>query len=223
MPTGIGELDRALSGGLVPGSVTLVGGEPGIGKSTLLLQAAAAAAGGGGAACSSSRPRSPPSRCAGAPSGSAPPYRACRCWRPRASQPCWTPPSASGPDLLVLDSIQTIADPALGGAGGSVVQVRECAARLVAYAKGRAVATVLVGHVTKDGTLAGTPAPRAPGRHRLLVRRGAPPRPSHPERDEAPLRSGGRARHLRHDRRRAGRRRRPERPAPRRPPERHRR
>lgn len=154
VPTGVGELDRALSGGLVPGSVTLVGGEPGIGKSTLLLQAAAAAAGRGArvlivsAEESAEQVRRRAERLGAAVPGVS--LLATTCL-PAVLDAA----GRHGPDLLVLDSIQAVADPAIGGAGGSVVQVRECAARLVAYAKGHGVATVLVGHVTKEGALAG--------------------------------------------------------------------
>ncbi|MDP8936509.1 MAG: DNA repair protein RadA [Actinomycetota bacterium] len=153
-PTGIGELDRVLGGGFVPGSVTLLGGEPGIGKSTLLLQVLAALAAGG-------------MRCllvCGEESNQQVRLRAERlgALRPRL----WLVAETAlphvvaaidevAPDLVVIDSVQTLYDPALASAPGTVAQVRECAARLVRLAKERALPTVLVGHVTKDGTLAG--------------------------------------------------------------------
>ena len=153
-PTGMGELDRVLGGGFVPGSVTLLGGEPGIGKSTLLLQVLAALAAGG-------------RRCllvCGEESSQQVRLRAERlgALRPRL----WLVSETSlphvvaavdevAPDFLVVDSIQTLSDPGLASAPGTVAQVRECAARLVREAKARALPTVLVGHVTKDGSLAG--------------------------------------------------------------------
>ena len=156
-PTHIAEFDRVLSGGLVPGSVTLVGGEPGIGKSTLLLQALAAIAVDGARSLLVSAEES------------------AQQVRVRAQRLGTTPPdlwlaaetdiarvlAAAGevaPDVLVVDSIQTIHDPALTSAPGSVSQVQACAQALVEIAKHRNISVVLVGHVTKDGSLAG---PRA--------------------------------------------------------------
>ncbi|HEX7167084.1 MAG TPA: DNA repair protein RadA, partial [Acidimicrobiales bacterium] len=153
-PTGIGELDRVLGGGLVPGSVTLLGGEPGIGKSTLLLQVAAAVAADG-------------ARCLVVSAEESAQQVRLRAERlatlhPRLLVQAETslPAVIDGveqvsPDLLVVDSIQTVYDPELGGAPGSVGQVRECAHQLVQLAKARGMATVLVGHVTKEGALAG--------------------------------------------------------------------
>ncbi|HZD65351.1 MAG TPA: DNA repair protein RadA [Acidimicrobiales bacterium] len=153
-PTGLDEVDRVLAGGLVPGSVTLVGGEPGIGKSTLLLQAAAALSRAGCRALLISAEESPQQV------------------RLRAERlgvldhGLWLAAETSlpgvcsavaevAPEVLVLDSIQTVADPEVGSVPGSVPQVRECASRLVQEAKGRGMAVLLVGHVTKDGALAG--------------------------------------------------------------------
>ena len=164
VPTGIEEFDRVLSGGLVPGSVTLLGGEPGIGKSTLLLQVLAARAAAGHRVLLVSAEES------------------AHQVRLRAERLGPIPPSLlilpvtdigavaqavmeTRPDLVVIDSIQAVAvGPATpgerraAGVPGSVTQVRECADQLVALAKSHQVATVLVGHVTKDGSLAG---PRA--------------------------------------------------------------
>jgi len=152
--TGIGELDRVLGGGLVPGSVTLLGGEPGIGKSTLLLQAVAALARGG-------------ARCLVVSAEESAQQVRTRADRLNAVAPnLYLVAETSlthvlahvdelAPDVLVVDSVQTIYDADLGSAPGSVAQVRECAARLVREAKERAMITVLVGHVTKDGALAG--------------------------------------------------------------------
>jgi DNA repair protein RadA/Sms len=152
--TGLAEVDRVLSGGLVPGSVTLLGGEPGTGKSTLLLQMVSGLAGSGATALYISAEESKQQvRLRAERLGTL---------RPKL----WLASETSvanvlghldevGPEVLVVDSIQTIYDPELTSAPGSVAQVRECAARLVREAKDRAMSVVLVGHVTKDGALAG--------------------------------------------------------------------
>ncbi|MEY3362296.1 MAG: hypothetical protein RL531_2015 [Actinomycetota bacterium] len=156
-PTGVAELDRVLGGGLVAGSVTLLGGEPGMGKSTLLLQALGRMAADGARCLLVSAEES------------------CEQVRLRAGRlgalesnlllvsdtslaHVVAQVEATQPDILAIDSIQTVVDPDLPGAPGSVAQVRECAHRLVRLAKERNLAVVLVGHVTKDGNLAG---PRA--------------------------------------------------------------
>jgi DNA repair protein RadA/Sms len=156
-PTGVDELDRVLGGGLVPGSVTLVGGEPGIGKSTLVLQALAELASQG-------------ARCllvAGEESAEQVRTRAQRLGAlapsllvvAETSLPCvLAHADAVAPDVVAIDSVQTLHDPDTPGAPGSVTQVRDGAQRVVRYAKEHDVAIVLVGHVTKDGALAG---PRA--------------------------------------------------------------
>ena len=152
--TGVGELDRVLGGGLVPGSVTVVGGEPGIGKSTLLLQSLAAMA-RAGATCllvtaeeSAQQVRLRADRL-----GAIAPdlYLVSETALPHVLVQI----AELAPDVVVVDSIQTVFDPDLGSAPGSVAQVRECAYRLVREAKDRSMATVLVGHVTKEGGLAG--------------------------------------------------------------------
>jgi DNA repair protein RadA/Sms len=153
-PTGLGELDRCLGGGLVPGSLILLGGEPGIGKSTLMLQACEAIARSGRRTLYVSGEESPAQV------------------RLRADRI-----GAGSPDLLVLgetdldailaevarlkpavlvvDSVQVVHDQALGSAPGTVSQVKHAADRLLRLAKETSVATFLVGHVTKDGALAG--------------------------------------------------------------------
>jgi DNA repair protein RadA/Sms len=150
-PTGIAELDRVLGGGIVPGSVTLVGGEPGIGKSTLLLQLLAWWPGTA-------------LYVSGEESAQQVRLRAERLAAVRRDLWMANETSLAGvvdaiertsPSLVVVDSIQTVADQRLAAAPGSVSQVRECAQQLVVEAKRRGVAIVLVGHVTKDGTLAG--------------------------------------------------------------------
>ena len=164
MPTGVDEFDRVLSGGLVPGSVTLLGGEPGIGKSTLLLQVLAArAAAGHRVLLVSAEESAHQVRLRAERLGPVPPGLLIL-----SATDVGAVISAvveSDPDLVVIDSIQAVAmGPATPGerratgVPGSVTQVRECADQLVGLAKSRQVATVLVGHVTKDGSLAG---PRA--------------------------------------------------------------
>lgn len=151
LPTHIGELDRVLDGGLVPGSVTLLGGEPGIGKSTLLLQLLHAW----------------PTRSLYVSAEESAHQVRLRAERLGAlTDELWLLSEASltnivaaldsvKPQLLVVDSIQAIADPSLGSTPGSVVQVRGCAYRLVQEAKSRNIPVILVGHVTKEGGLAG--------------------------------------------------------------------
>lgn len=153
-PTGIGELDRVLGGGLVPGSVTLIGGEPGIGKSTVLLQAVASLAGRGETVLYVSAEESKQQvRLRAERLGALRPTLYL------ASETAVTHILASvdevSPSVLVVDSIQTVHTPEIGSASGSVAQVRESAARLVGAAKARSMAVVLVGHVTKEGGLAG--------------------------------------------------------------------
>lgn len=151
--SGLAELDRVLGGGLVPGSVVLIGGDPGIGKSTLLLSAAAK--------ISASR-----RTCyvTGEESLDQIALRAVRLAVSEASVDLLADTSvesivsqleAKPPSVLVIDSIQALYSEQLESAPGSVSQLRECTAQLVRFAKSRGVATLLVGHVTKEGTLAG--------------------------------------------------------------------
>jgi DNA repair protein RadA/Sms len=154
MPTGITELDRVLAGGLVPGSVTLLGGEPGIGKSTLVLQALAAVASRGArtllvaAEESAEQVRRRAERLGALIEGC---FVVATGELPAALEAI----GRVEPDLVVVDSIQAIGDSTLAAQAGSPTQVRECAAALAAYAKATATSVVLVGHVTKDGSLAG--------------------------------------------------------------------
>jgi DNA repair protein RadA/Sms len=155
--TGVPELDHVLGGGLVPGSVTLLGGEPGVGKSTLLLQGLGAIAASGG-------------RCLLVSAEESVTQVRLRAERLSTLAPellvvaenslpaIATHIAAVEPAVVAIDSIQAVHDPDAPGAAGSVSQVREGAQRLVRIAKENDVATVLVGHVTKDGSLAG---PRA--------------------------------------------------------------
>lgn len=153
--TGLAEFDRALGGGIVPGSAILMGGEPGIGKSTLLLQAAAQMARGGARtvyisgeeATGQVRLRAARLGLADAPLQLA----AATSVRDFLT----TLGNAAPPALLVVDSIQTMHSDTIEGAPGTVSQVRASAFELIRYAKENGVALVLVGHVTKDGTIAG--------------------------------------------------------------------
>ena len=152
--TGIGELDRVLGGGVVPGSLVLIGGDPGIGKSTLLLQACRALA----------ERQGPVLYVSGEESAAQVKLRAIRLGiAPKALyflaetdlQVIEAHATELRPRALIVDSIQTVFLPGLESAPGSVSQVRECAARLMLLAKGRGMAAFLVGHVTKDGAIAG--------------------------------------------------------------------
>ena len=153
--TGIGELDRALGGGLVPGSATLIGGDPGIGKSTLLLQAAANVAARG----------LPVAYISGEEAADQVRLRARRLGLGRAPVKLAAATSVrdilttlgdgSPPALLVIDSIQTMHSDLIEGASGTVSQVRASAQELIRFAKETGTALVLVVHVTKDGTIAG--------------------------------------------------------------------
>ena len=151
--SGLKELDRVLGGGLVPGAVVLIGGDPGIGKSTLLLSAIANLSRDGGGCYVT-----------GEESLDQIGLRADRLGVGQApvqllSETCVEnivgTLSPAPPQVLVIDSIQTLFSENLQSAPGSVAQLRECAAQLVRFAKRQSVSTVLVGHVTKEGTLAG--------------------------------------------------------------------
>ncbi len=153
--TGIAEFDRALGGGFVPGSAVLMGGEPGIGKSTLLLQAAAQVARSGARAVyvsgeeATGQVRLRASRLGLADA----PLRLAAATSVRDI--LTTLAGEAPPALLVIDSIQTMHSDTIEGAPGTVSQVRASAFELIRYAKENQVALVLVGHVTKDGTIAG--------------------------------------------------------------------
>ncbi|MBE9917255.1 DNA repair protein RadA [Paenibacillus donghaensis] len=152
--TGIGELNRVLGGGIVPGSLILVGGDPGIGKSTLLLQTSHALTQSGLRVLYVS----------GEESVRQTKLRADRlgALSPELYVLCETNMDLIeeainnvAPQFLVIDSIQTVYIPEVTSAPGSVAQVRECTARFMRVAKGLGIATVLVGHVTKEGAIAG--------------------------------------------------------------------
>jgi DNA repair protein RadA/Sms len=151
--TGVPELDRVLGGGLVPSSLVLVGGEPGVGKSTLLLTALAAVSRAGRRALlvtgeeSTAQVKLRADRLGGAD-------RVEILAETELDTVCATL-ETERPDVCVIDSVQTLYASELGSAPGSVAQVREAAARLLRVAKENGVATILVGHVTKDGAVAG--------------------------------------------------------------------
>ncbi|HTK73076.1 MAG TPA: DNA repair protein RadA, partial [Croceibacterium sp.] len=153
--TGLAEFDRALGGGLVPGAAVLMGGDPGIGKSTLLLQACARLAGGGAdVVYVSGEEAAGQVRLRAARLGhAAAPIRLASVTSVRDI--LTTLGQGRTPDLLVIDSIQTMHSDTIEGAPGTVSQVRGCAFELIRYAKETGCALVLVGHVTKDGTIAG--------------------------------------------------------------------
>ena len=152
MPTHCAEFDRVLGGGIVPGSLLLLGGEPGIGKSTLLLQTAMAI----------------PDRkilyVSGEESEEQIKMRADRVGEAKGElyvvsetsmERIFEHVAGVEPDLLIVDSIQTVSTEAIESGAGSLSQIRECTTQFQRYAKENGVPVLLVGHITKDGTLAG--------------------------------------------------------------------
>jgi DNA repair protein RadA/Sms len=151
--TGIGELDRVLGGGMVAGCLVLLGGDPGVGKSTLLVQALAGLARAGGVLYATGE--------------ESVAQTAMRARRVGAAIPALTVVAetdverilahaqAQAPAVLAVDSIQTVYTPLLDSIPGSLAQVRECASRLMQFAKTTGIPTIIVGHVTKDGAIAG--------------------------------------------------------------------
>ena len=152
IPTGVPELDRVLGGGLVPASLVLVGGEPGVGKSTLLLSALAAISKDRRAVLVTGEESSAQVKLRAARLGGAENVEILA--ETELDTVCATL-EQERPDVCVIDSVQTLYSSELGSAPGSVGQVREAAGRLLRVAKESGVATILVGHVTKDGAVAG--------------------------------------------------------------------
>jgi len=153
-PTGVGEFDRVLGGGLVPGGVVLVTGEPGIGKSTLLLDVAARASHDGRSVLYVSGEESAAQvRLRAERIGAVAPGLFLAAETDLAT--VLGQIDAISPALVVVDSVQTIASGEVEGSAGNVAQIREVAASLIGVAKARGIAALLVGHVTKDGSIAG--------------------------------------------------------------------
>ena len=159
MATGCGEFDRVLGGGIVPGSLLLLGGEPGIGKSTLLLQTALAIPDkkilyvSGEESEQQIKMRA--DRIAGGMEGKPAEMSECYVVSETVTQRIFEHVDAVNPDLLIIDSIQTISTENIDSSAGSISQIRECTAEFQRYAKESAVPVLLVGHITKDGNLAG--------------------------------------------------------------------
>ncbi|MDQ4106461.1 MAG: DNA repair protein RadA [Actinomycetota bacterium] len=151
MGTGVGELDRVLGGGIVPGSLVLVGGEPGIGKSTLLLQVMGHLGDGCLMVSGEESPRQVAMSARRLGVGGA----GFRVLSETDVDVIEATILEERPEVVVVDSIQTLFSPELSGAPGGVGQVRECAARLMRLAKSEGIAMILVGHVTKEGSIAG--------------------------------------------------------------------
>ncbi len=151
MDAGVGELNRVLGGGIVPGSMVLVGGEPGVGKSTLLLQVM----GHLGEGCLMISGEESPRQVALSARRLGVNEAGFRVLSETDVDVIEATILEERPAVVVVDSIQTLYSPELSGAPGGVGQVRECAARLMRLAKSEGIAVFLVGHVTKDGSIAG--------------------------------------------------------------------
>ena len=155
LPTGFEELDRVLGGGLVAGSVVLIGGDPGIGKSTLLLQALASVAGRNAVAALYVTGEESPQQVKLRADRLGVGVAGLRLLADIEVDRILTAAARERPRVMVIDSVQTVYTDQLPSAPGSVSQVRESAARLVRFAKQTGTVVLLVGHVTKEGTLAG--------------------------------------------------------------------
>jgi DNA repair protein RadA/Sms len=198
LTTGIGELDRVLGGGLVAGQVVLIGGDPGIGKSTLLLQTLAAMGGSSKTLYVSGEESA--EQVAMRARRLALEVRAVHLIAEIQLERIAATLDAERPEVAVVDSIQTLWSEALQSAPGSVAQVRECAAQLARHAKKSGTALFIIGHVTKEGAIAG---PRVL-EHIVdtgALLRGRPAFQLPPgARGQEPLRRGQRTGRVRHDR-----------------------
>jgi DNA repair protein RadA/Sms len=152
-PTGLSELDRVLGGGLVPGAVVLLAGEPGVGKSTLLLEAGAMASESGRVLYVTGEESAAQVRLRAERIGAAGPnlYLAAETELTAVLEHV----AAVRPGLLIVDSVQSVTAPGIDGAPGGVTHIREVTSALTTVAKQQSLTTVLVGHVTKDGSIAG--------------------------------------------------------------------
>ena len=148
IPTGVPEFDRVLGGGLVPASLVLVGGEPGVGKSTLLLTALAAMSKDRRALLVTGEESAAQVKLRAERLGGA---ERVEVLAETELETVLATLEAERPDVCVIDSVQTLSSAEIGSAPGSVAQVREAASRLMRASKELGVATILVGHVTKDG------------------------------------------------------------------------
>ncbi len=150
---GIAELDRVLGGGLVAGSIVLLGGDPGVGKSTLLIQALAGLGAAGRVLYATGEESVAQTAMRARRVGAA--SQAISIVAETDVERILTHARAARPAILAVDSVQTVYTPMLDSIPGSLAQVRECASRLMQFAKTTGTPTVLVGHVTKDGAIAG--------------------------------------------------------------------
>ncbi|MDE6494408.1 MAG: DNA repair protein RadA [Bacteroidales bacterium] len=151
--TGNAELNRVLGGGLVPGSFVLIGGEPGIGKSTLMLQVALQMPDGQNILYVSGEESNQQLKMRGERLGLA--QSNCYILTETCLDDIFTQAESLKPDILVADSIQTLYTTAIDSSAGSISQIKECAARLQRYAKETGVSVFVIGHITKEGNLAG--------------------------------------------------------------------
>jgi DNA repair protein RadA/Sms len=155
------EFNRVLGGGLVPGSLVLLGGEPGIGKSTLLLQIALSLPYKTLYVSGEESQKQIKMRA----DRILPTSENCFILTETKTQHIFTQIAEIQPDILVIDSIQTLQTDHIESAAGSVSQIRECTAELISFAKETNTPVILIGHITKDGSLAGPKNFRAYGRH----------------------------------------------------------